>query len=400
MRIERLLAERFRNLENLRYEPHPRFNIFEGDNGQGKTNVLEALAILAGLRSFRTSRLGECIRFGETQAALGARVHGRGLRVDLGVEIQGARSRVFVDGRAVSRSSEALGTLTAVIFCAADLALPHGEPAARRRWLDRAIFLHRPAYLAEVRRFETALSSRNVLLRQADAPGFDARTLDAYDEVLAVAAGQIRARRHAFVAEFAPRLQAEFSAFAAEGHLAGLRYEPHEVQSAQTSGDGHAAVSQTQELSAAQWATRLAADLHTRRRLDVRRGTTSVGPHRDDVSVLLDGRPAREHASAGQSRALVIALKIAEIRSLETTLGEPPVLLLDDLSSELDAERNAAMMRHLDALGGQVFLTTTDARHIHLRTAHRVCTVRAGQLVAAVDVLGDGADVVVEAAGV
>ena len=85
MRIERILAERFRNLDALRYEPHPRFNIFEGANGQGKTNVLEALAVLAGLRSFRTSRLGECVQFGASQAALGARVLGRGMRVDIGV---------------------------------------------------------------------------------------------------------------------------------------------------------------------------------------------------------------------------------------------------------------------------------------------------------------------------
>ena len=396
MRIERILAERFRNLDALRYEPHPRFNIFEGANGQGKTNVLEALAVLAGLRSFRTSRLGECVQFGASQAALGARVLGRGMRVDIGVEIHGQRSRVFVDGRAVSRSSEALGTLAAVIFCAADLALPHGEPAARRRWIDRAIFGHRPGYLAEVRRFEAALSQRNALLRQADRPEFDARALDAYDGVLSEAGAVIRARRRAFVATFGPQLQAEFAAFAAPGRVAALRYEQHALDAVTPldSGAADVAADVAAERSAASDLAHLAAELRAelvaRRRLDLRRGTTSVGPQRDDVGILLDDRPAREHASAGQSRALVIALKIAEIRSLEVTLGEPPVLLLDDLSSELDADRNAAMMHHLDALGGQVFLTTTDARYIQLATAHRVCTIASGQLVAAVDVLTEG----------
>ena len=402
MRIERILAERFRNLDALRYEPHPRFNIFEGANGQGKTNLLEALSVLAGLRSFRTTRLGECVQFGADQAALGARVAGRGVRVDIGVEIQGPRSRVFVDGRAVSRNSEALGTLAAVIFCAADLGLPHGEPAARRRWIDRAIFGHRPGYLAEVRRFEAALAQRNALLRQADRVDFDARALDAYDGVLAEAGAVLRARRQAFVATFGPQLQAEFAAVAAPGRVAGLRYEQHDPDARAAGpatdafdadkvgpdavGLDEAAASASIELAAL--VEQLRGQLGARRRLDLRRGTTSVGPQRDDVGILLDGRPAREHASAGQSRALVIAMKIAEIRSLEATLGEPPVLLLDDLSSELDAERNAAMMHHLDALGGQVFLTTTDARYIQLATAHRVCTIAAGQLVTAVDAQG------------
>lgn len=390
MRIERILAERFRNLDALRYEPHPRFNIFEGANGQGKTNVLEALSVLAGLRSFRTAKLGECVQFGAAQAALGARVVGRGMRVDIGVEIHGQRSRVFVDGRAVSRSSEALGTLAAVIFCAADLALPHGEPGARRRWIDRAIFGHRPGYLAEVRRFEAALAQRNALLRNADRPDFDPRALDAYDGVVADTGAVIRARRRAFVATFGPQLQAEFAAFAAPGRVAGLRYEQHAPDAPARSDEDAPGAGFVDEPTVGALAAQLRAELGDRRRVDLRRGTTSVGPQRDDVGILLDERPAREHASAGQSRALVIALKIAEIRSLEATLGEPPVLLLDDLSSELDAERNAAMMHHLDALGGQVFLTTTDARYIQLATAHRVCTIASGQLVAAVDVLSQG----------
>lgn len=367
MRIERLHALQFRNLTELRVEPHPRFTILEGDNGQGKTNVLEAVAVLATLRSFRTARLGECVAFEAELAQIGCRVHGRGAHLDLGVEVAGNRSRVFVDGKPVRRSSEALGALAAVIFTAADLQLPHGDPATRRRWLDRAIFGHQPGYLQELRRYDKAVASRNALLRAADAPDFDARALDAYDAVLAEAGARVSATRDAFASELSTLVSLEFRAFAAPGLRASLRYEPHDPGiEAGMDVAGRVAALQRR--------------LAERRRLDLRRGTTSVGPHRDDVAMLLDGRQAREHASQGQSRALVLATKIAEIRSLEAALGEPPVLLMDDVSSELDRARNAALMHHLDAFGGQVFLTTTDASYIQLTAPRGVWRVSAGHL--------------------
>jgi len=124
----------------------------------------------------------------------------------------------------------------------------------------------------------------------------------------------------------------------------------------------------------------LASELAERRSVDLRLGYTSRGPHLDDVVFELDGRAARVHASQGQCRALVLAAKIAEIMSLERSLGESPVLLLDDVSSELDAERNRALMAHLEALGGQVFLTTTAARHIRVASPRRVFLVRGGEV--------------------
>lgn len=367
MRIERLSALCFRNLAELRIEPHPRFTILEGDNGQGKTNVLEAIAVLATLRSFRTAKLGDCVAFAQEKAQIGCRVYGRGAHLDLGVEIAGNRSRVFVDGKAVRRSSEALGALAAVIFTSADLLLPHGEPAARRRWLDRAIFQHNAGYLGELRRYDKAVASRNALLRDSDQPGFDLRALDAYDALLAEAGARVSATRDDFCAQLSRRVGEEFAAFAAPGLAAELRYEAHDPGI--TTGS-----------PAAERQQALLRRLGERRRLDLRRGTTSVGPHRDDVAMLLDGRLARDHASQGQSRALVLAAKIAEIRSLEAALGEPPLLLMDDVSSELDRARNAALMHHLDAFGGQVFLTTTDASYIQLTAPRGVWRVSAGRL--------------------
>ncbi len=395
MHIERLLIENFRNIVSLQEVPHPRFNVYEGDNGQGKTNLLEAIAVLSGLRSFRTSKLGECIRFEQARAEVGGRVVGRGQRVDLGVAIEGNRARVQIDGRPPSRQSEALVVLATVVFSAADLQLAHGEPAQRRRWLDRAMFQHRPGYLAELRRFESAIANRNALLRSAlrneaarPGAGVDLDALDAFDVVLAEVGGLIRARRDGFLRGFVADFGREFSAFGATGVEASLHYLVHEPSSARSYRPATALVGAAGGSAAAE-TEQLVADLRARRRLDLQRGVTSVGPQRDDIAVMLSGRPAAVHASAGQSRSLAIAWRIAEIASLERALGEPPVLLLDDLSSELDAERNAALMRHLDALGGQVFLTTTDARHIKLQADARRVRVQAGRLVASGLALGE-----------
>jgi DNA replication and repair protein RecF len=367
VRIDRLVTERFRNLDAVVLRPHARFTIFEGANGQGKSNLLEAIAVLANLRSFRSSKLGDCVAFGQDSAQVGGRVHGRGVTLDLGVEIAGGRSRVFVDGKPVRRTSEALGSLVAVLFSAVDLGLPIGEPSARRRWLDRAIYHHHPLYLQELRRYDKALASRNALLRDADRGRLDERALDAFDAQCAAAGGVISARRQAFCLSLSERVAAEFAAFAAPGLRAALAYAPQDS-------------TWNSALSPSARGERLAEQLRASRKVDLRRGTTTVGPQRDDVAMLLDGRLAREHASQGQCRALVLALKTAEIRSLEETLGEPPVLLMDDVSSELDRERNAALMHHLDAFGGQVFLTTTDASYIQLTAPRDVVHVAGGRL--------------------
>lgn len=375
MHIERLWIERFRNLAPLRWHPHPRFNIIEGDNGQGKTNLIEAIAVLSALRSFRAARLADCITFGEDDAGLGAKVAGGGGRIDLGLRIARGATTAYLDGARHPRASALLGQLKTVTFSAADLQLPAGEPAQRRRWLDRAMFQHDPSSLDDMRRYDAALQQRNAVLRRAvserGVAAVDAGVLAAFDQLVIGHGARLRARRAAFVETFRQDVAREYRGFGDHRREVDLRYAVH-------GPDGLAVTEATPDIG--QHEAALAAALQRRRALDLRRGVTSVGPHRDDVQLLLDGRPARDHASAGQARSLVISIKVAEIRSLERRHGEPPVLLLDDLSSELDATRNAALMQHIDALGGQVFLTTTAAAFIHLRSERAVLRMDAGAL--------------------
>lgn len=373
MHLERVWVDGFRNLSAVELIPHRRFTIVEGDNGQGKTNLLEAIYLLAGLRSFRTSRLAECVNFDLARAEVAGRVVRGGVATDLGVELGGkkgrkaGRSKVWVDGKVAARAADYLGRLVVVVFTPDHLRLPFGEPEARRRYLDRALFNHRPGWLTTLRRYDRTLSERNALLRAVSAGQAERAMLPIYNELLAAAGAEISFGRQTFAAALSEGVAEEFAAVAAPGLVAALRYKSRGGIKAEMD-------------EAARKATLLAA-LEDKEDLDLRRGFTSVGPHLDDLILAIDDRPARVHASAGQCRALVLAMKIAEIRSLERHLGEPPVLIMDDVSSELDATRNQALMAHLDAVGGQVFLTTTDADFIRLTGGRRVVQISAGELV-------------------
>ena len=360
MYLERLYASHFRNLEELDWRPHRHFNLLTGANGQGKTNVLEALFVIAGLRSFRATRLAECIQFGENTATLAATYRRRGDRGDLGLQVQTKGRKTTVDGKAVSSAVDYLGKLVVVLFAPADLALPHAQPADRRRWLDRVVFNHEPQHLLELRDYEKVLTSRNVILKQGQRGSIDPHLIDVYDALLVRHGAAVIRRRLAVLARFAPIVSDVFAAIAAPGlHL--------DVVCPGRQDDG-------------QLEQKLLELLRECRQRDQILGYTTRGPHRDDVQFLLQGRPAAVHASQGQCRALVLALKIAEIRSLEATLGEPPVLLMDDVSSELDQQRNAALMRYLDDLGGQVILTTTASDHIRARAPRQIFSMFQGQL--------------------
>lgn len=359
MHIERLYAEHFRNLELLEWWPNRHFNLIVGDNGQGKSNLLEAIAVAASLRSFRTSQLRDCLRFDTEEATLGLRIVRRALSTDLGLRLHRGQKKLFVDGKAATTMAQYLGRLVVVLFSTADLQLPHAEPADRRRWLDRLAFNHEPQHLTDLRRFEHTLANRNALLRQNRSAPIDGDLLAAYDEVLARSGIAILQRRQRVLARLGPILDDVFARIAAPGLRATALYAPRD------------AIASEQALR----------DLYTSHRSrDLVRGFTTRGPHRDDVALGIGDRPAALHASQGQCRALVLALKIAEIRSLEADFGEPPVLLMDDISSELDASRNRALMAYLDELGGQVFLTTTDAAHIRVAAPRQVFAMRAGTI--------------------
>jgi DNA replication and repair protein RecF len=342
--VRRLAVDGWRNLEPLSLELGPKLSVLHGDNGQGKSNLLEAVYFLATLRSFRTSRLEDLIQRGHPagRAKAAVEVTHRGLERRFEVDI-GTNGRIArLDGKVVRGVAAALGAVSVVLFVPEDLLLPRAEPAARRRFLDMAVFNVERAYFTEASAFQKVLKSRNALLRRGDA---DPVLLDTYDQELARTGARVVLRRRALVAELAPRFADHFAAL--HGALpVALRYRSHpDIADA---------------VDEAEVEARLRGGLGTRRGLDERRRSTTFGPHLDDIDIELGGVPARAHASQGQLRSLVLALKLAELSHVEARTGDAPVLLLDDVPSELDPARRRMLFEAIAPLECQTLITVTE----------------------------------------
>jgi DNA replication and repair protein RecF len=324
--------------------------VFSGDNGQGKTNLLEAIFVIATLRSFRTAKLSDIIAFGAERATLGARVIKDELVRIYEVELTHGARKVALDGKAVRPLARYFGGFNVVVFTPEDLALPRASPADRRRFLDRGVFNLRPDYLATAQDYERVLKTRNTVLRQAGDDAIDRRRaedlLAVYDHQLAALGARVIAARLAFLDLVRAELASAFSSITRTGLTVSARY-----------------VVRSDAVTADELAARLAAS----RTKDFATRATQVGPHRDDVVFELSGRDAGSYASQGQLRAIMLAWKTAELSVLGRAHGDLPILLLDDVSSELDPQRNEFLFEHLATLAGQCFITTTHPGHVLLR---------------------------------
>jgi len=348
-------------------------NVLYGQNGQGKTNLIEALYFVASFRSFRTSHAPDLIQRGAGEARISVEVRTKDL--DKAVEVRlgsppaagirptgedvppkpGRRAgeaavtrTIEVDGKLVRRTSAAFGLVSVVLFVPDDLALARAAPAARRRFLDMAIAGLAPRYFGELATFQRVLRGRNAFLRGAvssGGPSSSSTWLETIDEQLATAGARVVMRRRRLVADMAAHVRSFFHAL--HGDLpVTLIYEQDDAVAA--AGDEEAV------------AAALLGGLARRRALDLRRRHTTFGPQVDDLGLLLGAHPAREHASQGQLRSLMLSLKLSELTLLRAESAESPVLLLDDVPSELDPERRRFLFETLAKLGCQTVLSVAD----------------------------------------
>ncbi len=340
--LERLSVRGFRNIERADVEPAPRLNVIAGNNGQGKTSLLEAIYFAATSRSFRTHRMGELVRHGaEVASARGRFVERMGDLAPLPREqtaaVEGKRCAVLIDGNRPQSLASFATRSPVVAFHPEELALTTGPAGVRRTLLDRLALFMDPRSADHRARYAQALKSRHDLLHRAGSAGQAGAELDAFEELCAVhGAALTRARAEAALA-LAPELARAFAQIAAPGLELEARFAP-----------GGAA-----DVGAAREA------LRSQRRRDAARASAGFGPHRDDLLLELAGHPARIVASQGQHRALTLSLKAAESAAIAAVRGVEPILLLDDVSSELDPDRTEALFVFLGMARGQVFLTTT-----------------------------------------
>jgi DNA replication and repair protein RecF len=314
--------------------------VFVGRNGEGKTNLVEAVGYLATMSSHRVSADGPLVRHGEAQAVVRAALR-RGER-ELLVEIEinpGRANRVRVNRAPLPRPRELLGMVRTVLFAPEDLALVRGDPTERRRFLDELLVTRTPR-LAGVRSdYDRVLKQRNALLKTARlARGKAMETLDVWDGHLTEVGGQLLAARLQLVAELAPHVAESYADVAGEGaQVAGLGYS----STVPAAGDG-GAITPGPQPSATELTAAMRERVAERRSDELDRGMTLVGPHRDDLVLHLGPAQAKGFASHGESWSLALALKLATFALLRAE-GEDPILILDDVFATLDAQRRAAL---------------------------------------------------------
>lgn len=334
IRFERARLSNFRNIEAALLEPSPRLNLIWGDNGQGKTSVLEALYTAATTRSFRTDKLAQVIRTGAAEARVGASVKEGSFGRELSLAV-GPRSRsVMLDGKRPKTLSAYAVRTPIVVFHPRDLELVMGGATERRRLLDRLILYADPPGADAARRYAEALKERQRLL---ETRGVGAAELGDFESVAAEHGARFARARSEAAERLMPELSRAFGSVASPGLELAAAYVPGGSQNREE----------------------FEAELRARRPEDFRRGRASFGPQRDELSLLIDGRAARSDASQGQQRLLSLSLKLSELRCVELVRRAHPVLLLDDVSSELDAHRTESVFALLQAAEGQIFVTTT-----------------------------------------
>ncbi len=331
----------FRNYAALDFAPAPGLNVFAGPNAQGKSNLLEAIAMLATGKSFRARREVELIREGTSLAEIAGEARVPAGEILLHASIvrsgSGARKSFDVNGSPVGFAGF-LGRARVVTFVPADLHLVAGGPVLRRTFLNGALAQLSPVYYRDLARYGKIIQQKAALLRGAIAP--DRALLLAYnDELLAPGAALMNARA-AFVAEIAVAARGVYERWAGTHERVAIEYTPN-VAFPDAPRDALAAA--------------LAANVEA----ELRRKTTLVGPHRDDVSLTIDGKPLDAFGSQGQQRTAVLALKVAEYETMRARAGDAPILLLDDVLSELDAERAGGFLAAVGTFE-QAFLTTTE----------------------------------------
>ena len=380
MHVTRLELFDFRNYAHLRLDPAPGLNLLVGPNAQGKSNLMESLYALATTKSARAGRDGEMVRFGAEACRVVAeiaRVQNGDVTLELAIGAPGAqgiggeRKIVKVNNGKQGRVTELIGQFNAVLFSSVDLDIVRGEPESRRRFLNYEIAQVSPRYVLALAGYKRALEQRNRLLKDVRWGHAGVESLDAWTTQIVEQGAKLIERRRAYLHKLASHAAEVQSSLTHGGEFLAVEYAPSFPLAP---GD----------ITTDEAADAFAAALTLVRRDEIQRGTTLLGPQRDDLCFRVGVDEARAvdvktYGSQGQQRTVALALRLAERRLIEEMVGEPPVVLLDDVLSDLDETRRAQIFA-LALDGGQTFLTTTDLAALPPEAIARaaVWNVRAG----------------------
>ena len=329
MTVTELRCRNFRNLEELTFRPCEGVNLICGENGQGKTNVMEAVWLFSGMKSFRGAKDAELICHGKDFAKLGLKFNNSVRQNAAAITITNKRA-AELNGVRLPSAPALIGKFSAVVFAPSFLSIIESGPVERRRFIDTAVCQLKPAYAALLAEYNRILKQRNSLLKDVTADSALLDLLDILDEKLCAAGESVTQERKAYLAKAAPAAEEVYAGLSGGREAVGFKY-------------------------IGKYGGEMAPALRDARREDILSGATTVGPHRDDIEILLNGVSARAYGSQGQKRSCAVALKLTEAEILKNETGEQPVILLDDVMSELDVHRQDYILNHIK--NRQVFIT-------------------------------------------
>ena len=354
MRILSFSCRDFRNLENIEIDSFDEMNVICGENAQGKTNLLEGIWLFTGIKSFRGAKDSAFLKFGKEKANLNLNFTADGIENEAEIEIKEHRTAVFNNNRLKSPSQMA-GKFNATVFSPNDLGLVRDGPSSRRKFLDIAIGQLYPSYIAALKNYMRAVTQRNSIIKDYRYDGTLSVMLDVFEDEIAANGAKITEIRKKYInrlGEFLPSVY--------DGLSSGRERLETEYISA----------SENENLRMA---------LLESRKTDMFTGTTSIGPHRDDIEFKINGISVRIFGSQGQKRSVALALKLSEAEVINRISGEYPVFLLDDVMSELDPERQNYILNHIKGI--QSFITCCDPSNVERLKSGKIFEMRNGRIV-------------------
>ena len=341
MIIKNLYSKGFRNFKELEFLPSENMNVIYGDNAQGKTNLLEAIWLFCGAKSFRGAKDSELLGFNSNKAVNSCDFIFGETEKNAKIIIEQNR-KAELNGKMLSSASKLAGNFYAIVFSPTDLNLVNDGPMVRRRFLDTAIGQIYPLYNEKLRNYVKAVTQRNTVLRDLKFHGDIEFLLDDFEKSLAVLIKEVVKYRYRYVEILKEILPEIYGGLSGEKEILNIEYSSAISKNAETE--------------------EIAEILKKARKEDILTGNTSVGPHRDDLNLILNGSAVKSYGSQGQRRSVCLALKLSEAKVLKRITGEYPIALLDDVMSELDRSRQDFILNHIK--DWQVFITCCDPSNI------------------------------------
>lgn len=353
MIIKSISFKNFRNLKEAVIYPHKEKNIICGENAQGKTNIIEAVWLFTGAKSFRNAKENEMIAFKKQRAETNICFESGGIENEIKIQIDDKKNFYFNDKK-VKSAAEIAGKFNAIIFSPSDLSLVTDGPSVRRKFLDIAVGQLYPNYIEIIKNYNRAVMQRNNILKDCYRDASLKLLLEDYEDVIAKNGEKIIKYRKAYIEKLkkvAPKIYEGIS----------NNKEILEIEYIASSDEG-----------------KLKENIKNSRKEDILRGVTSVGPHRDDILFKINSLNCRDFGSQGQKRSVALTLKLSEAQIIKDITGEQPIALLDDVMSELDKSRQEYILNHID--GWQVFITCCESSHFENLKEGKIFKVKNGEV--------------------